>query len=287
MTLVEGANAKALRVASRIRPAAGDAAAADSLRASDLELLSSALRERLERVAAGGGSASNMAECLADLDRLHALLSHETVRSRCRIAELRSALAAAYVGERRARRRAGCDPLTRLPNRDVFLTRLADALTRSGAGAQVAVLYLDLDHFKAINDRHGHGTGDAVLRIVAARLTAAVRADDLVCRIGGDEFACVLSGAPDRAALRRIATKLLDAVAAPLGVGALCLEVRPSIGIASWPGAGTTSDALVANADAAMYHAKRRRCGHAFFEEASPDAGMQWSESGQASLSMG
>ncbi|MEO9150425.1 MAG: GGDEF domain-containing protein [Burkholderiaceae bacterium] len=175
-------------------------------------------------------------------------------------------MAQAHSGEQHARRIALQDPLTGLPNRAFFIVRLAEALMRSSKAGKVSVFYLDLDRFKAINDLHGHGTGDAALRIVAARLTAAVRADDLVCRIGGDEFVCLLLGVPDDELLSHIACKLLDGVAAPLQIGSLRLETQPSIGIASWPEDGTTPDGLVANADAAMFHAKRRGCGYAFYK---------------------
>ncbi len=238
------------------------------MQVGDLALLADALRQRLSRADAGTGSPIDMASCLHDLDRLIALLRQQADRSQRTIAELRSTLAVVSAGERRARRRALCDPLTRLPNRDVFFAKLAEALA-SDAPRQIAVFYLDVDHFKAINDRHGHHTGDAVLRIVAARLTAALRADDLVCRMGGDEFACLLLGAPDDALLSHVAEKLLDAVAAPLCIGSLRLTVRPSIGIASWPEGGGTVSALVANADAAMYHAKQRCYGYAFVEQSS------------------
>lgn len=126
------------------------------------------------------------------------------------------------------------------------------------------MLFIDLDHFKTVNDTHGHGVGDEVLRITAARLNAAVRHGDLVVRLGGDEFACLLRGVADEAPLHQLCAKLLQAVCCPMKIGHLQLLVRPSIGVAICPQHGTQADALLACADAAMYAAKRERCGYAF-----------------------
>ena len=131
----------------------------------------------------------------------------------------------------------------------------------------MAVLYLDLDDFKPINDEYGHDTGDELLKIVAARLARAVRAHDLVSRVGGDEFACLLLDVPSREQLSHMACKLLDAVAAPIKLGELELTVRTSIGIATNTDPCASAAVLIRSADAAMYVAKRRKCGYAFFDE--------------------
>ena len=123
-----------------------------------------------------------------------------------------------------------------------------------------ALLHLDLDSFRSINDTHGQDAGDELLQIVAARLARAVRADDLVSRMGGDAFACVLADVPGRLQLVHLACTLFDAVSAPQKIGDLKLTVHPSIGIASGPTDGT-------NADAAMVRAKRQKIGYAFFDE--------------------
>ena len=130
----------------------------------------------------------------------------------------------------------------------------------------LALLYLDLDGFKPINEHHGRAVGDSLLRIVAARLARAIRAGDCVGRMGGDEFACLLGGIDDRQQLSHLACKLFDAVSAPLQVGTLQLTLRPSIGIAICPADGATADTLLKRADAAMYRAKRSQSGYAFFE---------------------
>jgi len=196
------------------------------------------------------------------------------------VQELRRALAAARLelastrdGERRALHMAEHDGLTALPNRNCLQTRLNEALASSTANANadaqaptLAVLFLDLDDFKPINDKHGHQTGDEMLRIVAQRLSRSVRGGDVVCRLGGDEFACLLFAPMGREQLSHVASKLFDAISAPLSVGPLQLTVRPSIGIAMSPQDGKTAATLLQRADTAMNRAKRRQLGYTFFD---------------------
>ena len=181
------------------------------------------------------------------------------------LATARAELSEARAGELRAHQLSQHDSLTEMPNRTQFRRRLDDAL---GAGptptAALAVLFLDLDDFKPINDRHGHDIGDELLRIVAQRLSRIMREGDLVCRLGGDEFACLLPNAMGHAQLSRLAAQMFDAVSAPVQVATLELSVRPSIGIAVFPTDGDTTSALLQRADAAMYHAKRQQLGYAF-----------------------
>ncbi len=179
-------------------------------------------------------------------------------------------LAQAHAARLQASHRALHDGLTTLPNRDCFRQRLELELAQPGCAASgLAVLYLDLDGLKLINDGHGHAVGDELLRIVAARLARSVRAQDMVCRLGGDEFACLLGNVFNRDQLSHLACKLFDAVSAPLKIGDLELTVRPSIGIAVCPTDGNNSDALLRHADSAMYRAKRQQLGYAFFDASS------------------
>jgi len=165
------------------------------------------------------------------------------------------------------------DGLTLLPNRSFFHQRLTHALGINEATDQcLAVLYLDLDGFKPINDAHGHETGDALLKIVAARLTRTVRAEDMVSRVGGDEFACLMDGVSTREQLTALARKLVHAISATVQIGHVTIQVRPSIGIAVCPADGNTADTLLKTADAAMYRAKRRQTGFAFFDEMSDES---------------
>ena len=219
---------------------------------------------------------SAVGECIEAFDHLHRSMANELDRrqhlemelfdANTALAQARAELVGTQDGERRARHLALHDGLTSLPNRGYFVERLDQALSLPAPQRRpLSVMFLDLDGFKAVNDTHGHAVGDELLRIVAARLSRVVRAEDMVSRLGGDEFGCLLSGLDDREQLVQLAGKIFDAVSAPCKVGVLRLAVRASIGIAMSPGDGDTSDALLRNADAAMYHAKRCGLRHAFF----------------------
>ena len=161
------------------------------------------------------------------------------------------------------------DALTDLPNRSLFADRLEHALAQARRkGWQVAVLFADLDNFKEINDVLGHAAGDTVLQIIASRLTKTCRADDTVSRYGGDEFLYLLSDLHDDQNIAMIATKVVNAVRAPLellvdGVS-VTRHVGVSVGIAVFPRDADSADALISRADAAMYEAKRTRTGYVF-----------------------
>lgn len=161
--------------------------------------------------------------------------------------------------ERLARR----DALTGLGNRVVFRDRLEHALARSERTDQrVAVLFLDLDRFKDINDQYGHETGDQVLREVARRLQALSRRGDTIARPGGDEFTVLLEGLDDPGGAATVAEKILAALEQPIEVGGHAVQVSTSIGVAISPDDGTTAHELIEHADQAMYSAKsagRRR----------------------------
>ena len=194
-------------------------------------------------------------------------LEREVFVARAALVQTRADLVGTQAGEKQARHLALHDGLTSLPNRSFFRERLDQAL----AGVDLprpalAVLYLDLDGLKQINDAHGHQAGDKLLGIVAARLAHAVRAEDMMSRLGGDEFACLVVDYLKREQLSQLARKLFNVVSAPLKIGKLELVVRPSIGIAIFPADGVTAEALLRSADAAMYQAKRQQTGHAFFD---------------------
>jgi diguanylate cyclase (GGDEF)-like protein/PAS domain S-box-containing protein len=154
--------------------------------------------------------------------------------------------------ERLARR----DPVTGLPNRQHFDELLPQTLARPEAGI-VGLLFLDLDRFKEVNDRHGHLVGDEFLRVVGARLRAALRPSDTVARWGGDEFAVLVERASDPDEVAAVADRLLQALERPLHLGAVRLPVRVSIGVVS-AHPGDRPEDLVAEGDAAMYLAKGR-----------------------------
>ena len=174
------------------------------------------------------------------------------------VADLRHTLRERTALEAELERRALHDPLTGLANRALFNDRLSHALLRREGS--VAVMFLDLDDFKTINDSLGHDAGDAALRRVAEALTATLRPDDTVARLGGDEFAVLLSGTPDRLLATRLAGRLLEAVEAPRSVGGATRTIGVSIGIALGSAGpdGSTAEDLMRNADIAMYVAKQR-----------------------------
>lgn len=196
----------------------------------------------------------------------HADVARELAEVASRLAATEAALAKARHQERQARHSALHDGLTALPNRAYFRSRLDEALRLVGGNGALAVLVLDLDGFKAVNDTHGHAVGDELLKVVAARLSHAVRGSDWVGRLGGDEFACVLTGVRGRERVQGLAGALYDAISAPIAVGALRLHVRPSIGIAVHDGTADC-DTLIHRADAAMFAAKRSRAGPTFCDD--------------------
>lgn len=148
------------------------------------------------------------------------------------------------------------DVLTDLPNRAFMQGLLRRVLNQAkGAHSKVAILFVDLDRFKAINDSLGHHAGDAVLKGVAARLKACMRSADVVSRLGGDEFVVILPNTSDDGA-RQVAQKIRDELSAPYLVENQSLTVTPSIGISVYPDDGEDAETLIRNADSALYHAK-------------------------------
>lgn len=168
--------------------------------------------------------------------------------------------------EARVRWRAEHDSLTGLCNRAQFEARLADAIRiAADSSALAAVLYLDLDGFKPVNDGLGHAAGDQVLQRVAKRIEAAVRGNDVVARLGGDEFAVLVEGLADSGDAARIAGKLVSSLAQPFDIGHQPVTIGVSIGIALFPRDGASPETLLAAADGAMYEAKHQgRGGFAF-----------------------
>jgi len=149
------------------------------------------------------------------------------------------------------------DPLTGLINRTLFADRLQSAVARARRdGGLVALMFLDMDDFKTVNDRYGHAVGDALLRQVAERLVGSVRESDTVARLGGDEFTVILEGGHRVEDAGRVATKILAALAQPYRLGQREIVVTSSIGIATYPIDGDDADSLLRDADVAMYSAK-------------------------------
>jgi diguanylate cyclase (GGDEF)-like protein/PAS domain S-box-containing protein len=170
------------------------------------------------------------------------------------------------------RHHADHDALTGLPNRRAFYERIEDQLARANRlGGSFAVLLVDLDRFKPVNDAHGHTAGDSVLCEVAGRIGTVIRRGDAVARLGGDEFA-VISETRGRAGADwagKLAQRIISAVRAPIATAGTVIELGASIGIAQFPSDGASAESLLHAADVAMYRAKNEgRGGYRFFEQA-------------------
>jgi diguanylate cyclase (GGDEF)-like protein/PAS domain S-box-containing protein len=158
--------------------------------------------------------------------------------------------------------RALHDPLTDLANRSLFFDRLRQSIHAARRdGSHVALVMLDADGFKAVNDHHGHAAGDEVLKQLGMRLSKGLRATDTAARIGGDEFAWILPRVTSRDAVRRTVRKRIRQMEEPLIIDHLAIQLGISAGIAMYPDDGRDADALIRHADSAMYTAKRRHHG--------------------------
>ena len=177
--------------------------------------------------------------------------------------------------EERIRHLARHDALTQLPNRVQFLEEMAAAEPGLARGEHIAVLCIDLDHFKAVNDTLGHSLGDKLLQQVSARLWGATRENDLLARLGGDEFALLLRGVDNPAEAAAIAERIVKAMANPFTIDGHQLVIGTSVGIAMAPQDGETSEILMKNADLALYKAKNEGRSTFHFFESGMDAAIQ------------
>lgn len=160
---------------------------------------------------------------------------------------------------RRNEYRANHDALTGLVNRERFAERLRAAITDAQhLGQRVAILFVDLNRFKQINDDHGHAVGDTALKTAAQRMRRCLRSDDVVARLGGDEFAALIPNAPEEVSLERILGKISKAIAMPINVGTCCLRIGCSVGMAIYPDHAADPAGLLARADEQMYRRKRQ-----------------------------
>ena len=180
------------------------------------------------------------------------IISYRHMRAQRRELERRLA---AEVEARKALELALLDPLTGLANRRHF-EDIFHAAAEKRQEARHALLLLDLDGFKGVNDIYGHPEGDEVLRVVSARLSGAVKADDLVSRVGGDEFSIVAFDVGDAEGARALALRLINVVAHPIKVGTRTHEISVSIGFTMFPEEGRGAAEIYARADAALYRAK-------------------------------
>ena len=177
--------------------------------------------------------------------------------------------AAAVEQEEGGRHASLHDALTGMPNRALFNDRLEHGFAQARRhGWTLALMFMDLDDFKTINDRYGHDVGDSVLQTIARRLQDNTRSDDTVSRHGGDEFLYLAMDIKNEANISFIAEKIIKEIQAPFNVSVrdvdTCLSIKASIGISIFPKHGTDADTLITSADQAMYRAKQNKSGYAF-----------------------
>ncbi|HKU67840.1 MAG TPA: diguanylate cyclase [Candidatus Baltobacteraceae bacterium] len=187
------------------------------------------------------------------------------------LAALVSRLLEVMERERRIAARADTDLLTGIPNRAALLEYLNREISAAERGSsRLAVLYIDLNNFKKVNDQYGHAAGDTALRAIALRIQSVLRKHELCARVGGDEFCVVVSAFKEDDELGFIARRILDSLREPLVQDGITLNASASVGIAVHPRDGTTIDDLLAHADRAMYRAKRERAAaYAFHASAA------------------
>ncbi|MBN2077391.1 MAG: diguanylate cyclase [Spirochaetes bacterium] len=223
------------------------------------------------------GMKIDLAEAREDLSKSRAegmtertVIESELAGVKIDLAEAREDLSTSRAREEESRQIAFKDALTGLPNRVIFEQALDHGLVqarRNGWG--LAVLFIDIDKFKNINDSHGHDLGDDVLLMVAKHLQSSVRAEDTVSRWGGDEFVCLLLEVKQEDAVTRLAVEIVNRIAESFELDGIVISVRASIGIAFYPADGETADILFKNADRAMYKAKGTERGVMLFRESA------------------
>lgn len=167
------------------------------------------------------------------------------------------------------------DPLTEVPNRNLFTIKLRDAIKRAARkNKMLGVFYIDLDRFKLVNDTYGHEVGDKLLIQVVNRIKNAIRRDDIIARVGGDEFTIILENLEDIDDLGVVAIKIGSAFTKPLLIDKIALKITVTIGISIYPNDGEDPESLTKAADAAMYHTKLTQPGtYSFFYDVDREKG--------------
>jgi diguanylate cyclase (GGDEF)-like protein len=205
----------------------------------------------------------NVQDAAADLVVVHDALAEgidEHHHLHHQLSQTDAALSESQAEEKRARHSALHDSVTGLPNLTLFNDRLQSALAQAQRHARrLAVMFIDLDEFKKVNDARGHDVGDRVLQVVAQRLQAAVRGGDTVSRRSGDEFLVLMVEAKDESSVAAFAARIVDNIGEACEIDGITLTVTASIGIALYPEDGRSPQELLNKADKAMYAAKRKK----------------------------
>lgn len=235
-----------------------------------------------EAITQNEGVEHKVAKAADDLNQVNAELTKEVAEqvafeseladTKIDLAEARDDLSKSQAKEEETRQITLHDALTGLPNRVLFEQRLEHGLIQAKRRSwKLAVLFIDIDKFKSINDSYGHDLGDKVLLMVANRLQSSVREEDMVCRWGGDEFVCLLLDVKQEADITRLAEKMVNRISEACEFNGTVLSIRPSIGIAIYPADGETAEILFKNADMAMYKAKGTEKRFVLFRESAFD----------------
>jgi len=214
--------------------------------------------EDVERKVAGAADDLHQANIdLAKEVTERVVIETELADTKTDLAEVRDDLSKSQAKEEETRKFTLQDALTGLPNRVSFEQDLDQGLRQAKRhGWGLAVLFIDIDRFKSVNDSYGHGLGDKVLVMMANRLQSFLRDEDTVSRWGGDEFVCLLLEVKQEADVTRLAEKMASRMAEACELDGIVLSIRASIGIAIYPADGETADTLFKNADTAMFKAK-------------------------------
>ena len=239
--------------------------------AHELALVNTVLKEELEdhlslddiqtALAQSEEIEDKVQECAEDLHTINTTIAKEIKERK----KLEQKLSVSEAEEAKARYLAYHDVTTGLANRALFNARLDHALVQAERHDwTLAILFIDLNKFKAINDTYGHDIGDMVLQTVGERLKASVRDEDTVSRIGGDEFMCLLLEVKEAENVENIVLTISAKISDEFEINGIPLSVESSIGIALYPQDGTTAEALLKNADTAMFEAKQNNEAFAF-----------------------
>lgn len=205
-------------------------------------------------------------QALSEEIRERRKLERKLAVSQIELADTQAELSDTQDQERRVRHLAFHDVVTGLPNRKLFSDRLKIALAQARRHEWcLAVMFIDLDKFKGINDSHGHAVGDKLLKIVSQRLQALVRSADSIGRQGGDEFVYLMLEVKGKPDVESAAGKIFENISQSCEIDGLKLMIRPSIGIALYPEDGRSAHVLIKNADSAMYKAKQSDAGYCFY----------------------
>ncbi len=208
------------------------------------------------------GAKHDAATCACRLEQQLLAASRENQRLRSCNERLAVELAALTRQQIETRHLAHHDGLTGLPNRQMLMLRLQEGIAESfSRQRQLALMFIDLDGFKVVNDRYGHSTGDKLLTVVASRIASCVRAEDVACRYGGDEFVVMLADISEAAIAVGVAEAIRNRIDGLYSINGQELRISASIGLALYPSDGDQWDALLNCADASMYRNKIHRQG--------------------------